>query len=322
MPSERPIGSARDPGPPADAADAARKAESARHSAEQDPPLTPLIEASTPSVLGVARLSRRPYLSDAAEGLYRSIARTVELGPGQEFVLAPCGRGVTTQFLASVSGADGAGIDPDPAMVEAAQERARDANMLAALHFDEAPLTDLPYQDDVFDFAMGEIAIGASRDPARAVAELVRVTKPMGTIMLLQLVWTRQLEPMQRDALVRQLGVKPVLLVEWKQMLRDAGVVELHVDDLTDDAVAPREPLLGVAGLADFIHLRDRMGVAYRAWQRWGWLGAWESILNGTEVRNLIQKERVLGLSLVRGTKWRPGDASRNRNDSGEDVAT
>lgn len=277
--------------------------------------VVPLSDGSAPSVVGISRLSRRPYLSDSAEALYRHVARAVELTEEEEFVLTPCGQGVSTRFLARVSGAAGSGVDPDPAMIDEAQERARRSEMLERLHFDVAPVNDLPYQDDVFDFGMGEVGLGASGDPAGAVRELVRVVKPMAPVVLLQLVWTRQLEAPRRDALIRQLGVRPMLLVEWKQMLRDARVVDLSVEDLSDEAATPRQPLLGVAGLTDFFHLRDKTGVLYRAWQRWGWQGVWETVLHGNEVRYLIERERVLGLSLIRGIKWR---ASGDEQQTGE----
>lgn len=282
------------------------------------------LESDEPSVLGVSRLSRAPYLSSGAQALYRRIARAAELTSDDEFLLAPSARGLTTRFLAQVSGASGAGVDPSAELTEDAAAAARAAGLDARLHFDAAQLDDLPYQDEVFDFAMGELGLGASGDPAAAVRELVRVVKARGTVALLQLVWTRQLEPDRAEALVRKLGVRPMLLVEWKQMLRDAGAVDLHVEDLTDAAVTPQQPLLGVAGLVDFFSLRDRTGVLYRAWRRWGWNGMWEVVLHGNEVRHLIARERVLGLTLIRATRWRgsggtsqptPGSASRADDD-------
>lgn len=281
------------------------------------PDRPPPLESDEPSVLGVSRLSRMPYLSSAAQALYRRIARTAELTPEGEFLLAPSARGLTTRFLARVSGASGAGVDPSVELTEHAAAVARAAGLGARLHFDAAPLDDLPYQDEVFDFAMGELGLGASGDPAAAVRELVRVVKARGTVALIQLVWTRQLEPDRAEALVRKLGVRPMLLVEWKQMLRDAGAVELHVEDLTDAAATPQQPLLGVAGLVDFFSLRDRTGVLYRAWRRWGWNGMWDVVLHGNEVRHLIARERVLGLALIRATRWRgSGDATRAAPDS------
>lgn len=270
-----------------------------------------VLTAGYPSILWMSRLSRRPFLTPGAEALYRRIAREADLGPGREFLLLPAARGLTTRFLSQVTGASGVGADPNPSIADDATARGLQAGFSANVHFDTAVLTDLPYQDDVFDFAMGELGLGAIDDPATAVRELVRVVKPLGTVALLQPVWTRQMEPARRDEIVRMLGVRPMLLVEWKQMLREAGAVELHVEDLTEAALSPRQPLLGVAGLIDYGSLRDRAGVLVRAWRRWGWRGVREALRHGAELRNLITRDRVLGLALIRGTKWKAASGVR-----------
>ena len=287
-----------------------------------EPPGGATLTAGHPSILGVSRLSRRPYLPPAAESLYRRIARLAELGPEREFLVAPAGRGLTTRLLSQASGASGVGADPNPSLADDATALGRDVGF-SAVHFDTASLTDLPYHDDIFDFAMGELGLGASGDPAAAVRELVRVTRPMGGVALLQLVWTRQMERDRREALVRMLGVRPMLLVEWKQMLRDAGAVDLHVEDLTDAAGAAAEPLLGIAGLLDFWSLRDRGAVLLRAWRRWGWRGVRETLRHARELRRLIGRERALGLALIRGTKWRgTTSAQRPTTDTSTDEGT
>lgn len=256
-----------------------------------------------PSAIGLARLSQRRLFPPGGIKLYRHIIRLVELGPEREFLLAPCGRGVTAQFLAESSGAAGAGVDPDAAQVEAAVARAREAGLSARLHVEQAPLDDLPYQDAVFDVAIGEIGLAASADPAAAVRELVRVTKPMGSVVLIQLIWTGHVEPERRDALVESLGVRPLLLIEWKQLLRDAGVVELYVEDWSDAAALLRQPWAtgGVAGLGT---LGDRLAVLLRAWRQWGWTGLRQALRAKRQVRTLVRDERLLGLSLIKGTKW------------------
>ena len=48
----------------------------------------------------------------------------------------------------------------------------------------------------------------------------------------------------RKEQLVQHLGARPMLLVEWKQLLRDAGVVDLHVEDWSDYA-SPFRPSMG-----------------------------------------------------------------------------
>ncbi len=249
-----------------------------------------------------ARLARSAPPGGA--DLYRHVARMVELAPGAELVVVPCGDGATVEYLAELSGAAGAGADPDQAQVDRALASAREAHRETRLHYEHAPLEDLPYRDAVFDLAVGEIGLARARDAGAAVRELARVTKPLGTVVLIQLSWNRQLDPERRRLLVETLGLTPLLVVEWKQMLRDAGVVELTVEDWFDAAralLAP-EPLVGWLG--ELLALPGRIARLLRAWRRHGVGGARDARRRAHELRRLIQKERVLALSVIRGTRW------------------
>lgn len=256
----------------------------------------------SPSALAIARLSRRPVFPLGGRDLFRRVARLIELGPGHEFLVVPCGRGVTAQFLAETSGAEGAGVDPDPELVESAQARVRRTPAGERLTFDTAPLEDLPYKDAVFDFAVGELGLAASADPAKAVQELARVTKPTGLITLIQLSWTGSVEPGDRDALIDYLGARPCLLVQWKRMLREAGVVDMLVEDWSNALGAVRRPVT-LGGLAEFPSVRDELAVLYEAWRHWGWREVRELVGREREIRRLIVQERVLRLSLIKGAK-------------------
>jgi len=255
-----------------------------------------------PSALGLTRLTRVP-VPPGGEALYRHIARLVELGPEMEFLVVPGGQGMTALLLAEATGAAGAGADPEPALVEESAARVRAAGLADRVHFERAPLDDLPYRDAVFDVVVGGIGLAAEADPMAVVRELVRVTRPLGTVVLVQLVWTGRVDAERRRELVDHLGVRPLLLVEWKQMLREAGVVELYVEDWSDAGGSGRS--LGEAGLlAEYGSLKDRLVVLHRAWQRWGWRGTRELLSRQKELRELLTRERLLGLTLIKGTRW------------------
>lgn len=258
----------------------------------------------SPSDQSIAGKGGRILFPPGGEALYRQIARTVDLGAGQEFLVAPCGGGVTTSFLQALTNAAGAGIDPDGEMVETATARARAAGHAEHLHFDVAPLEDLPYRDAVFDVAIGEIGIAAAADPERAVRELVRVVRPGGRIALVQLAWVRRVDEERERLLVEHLGGHPFLLVEWKQMLRDAGVVDLAVDDWSRAAEALVSPSASAGGLAGADSLGDRAALLWRALKRRGLDGVRDALGWGHELRRLILRERVLELSLITGTRW------------------
>lgn len=258
-----------------------------------------------PSVLDLVRLSPDPVFPPGGEALYRQIAILTELAPGQEVLDAACGRGLSTAFLASNYSVEATGLDSVPALVEEAEQRARSLGLESRLTFQTAPLDDLPFQDSVFDVTIGEVGLGASYDPSTAVRELVRVTREMGHVVLVQLVWTGSVDADRREILVQHLGARPMLLVEWKQIMRDAGCVDLRVEDWSDYASPFRPAVTGpFHDIAKIFTLRQKVAILQRALQRWGWRGVRGAIVREQEIHRLLSRQRVLGLSLVIGTKW------------------
>jgi SAM-dependent methyltransferase len=258
-------------------------------------------------VLDLVRLSSEVVFPPGGEGLYRRIGQLTDMAPGIEVLDAACGRGTAALFLARAFGVSGVGVDRDAELVNQAIQRARDEDPPPQLTFETAELDDLPYRDATFDVAIGEIGLAALGDPARAVAELARVTRPFGSVVLVQLTWTGHVEPERRELLVEHLGARPMILVEWKQLLRDAGVVDLVVEDWSD-VPSPFRP--GGAGpfpdFSEIFTLRQQAMILLRAWRRWGWRSVRGAVMREREVHRLLTRERALGLTLIRGTRWQP----------------
>lgn len=268
-----------------------------------------------PSVLDLVRLSPQPVFPPGGEALYRKIALLTELGEGRELLDAACGRGLTTAFLATNYHIDATGLDFDPALVLEAEQRARTLGLGGRVTFQHAELDDLPFQDEMFDVSIGEIGLGAYFQPGPAIRELARVTRPMGSVVLVQLVWTGNVDDGRREILVQHLGARPMMLVEWKQLLREAGCVDLRVEDWSDYAAPFRPAVTGpFHDIAEIFTLGQKVAILRRALQRFGWRGVRGAIVREQEIHNLLSRERVLGLSLVIGTKWRSeGDEATPR---------
>jgi SAM-dependent methyltransferase len=257
-----------------------------------------------PSMLDLIRLSREAVFPPGGEALYRQIGQLTELRPETEVLDVACGRGVTTLYLARTFGVTGVGVDDDPRLVDEAALRSRGAGYEGVFTFETVALDDLPYRDASFDVTIGEIGLAASADPERAVRELARVTRPFGCVVLVQLIWTGNVDAERRETLVAHLGARPMILVEWKQLLRDAGVVELVVEDWSD-APSPFRPTPSpFHDFAEIFSLRERISILLRAWRRWGWQGVKGAVLREREIHRLLTRERVLGLSLIKGTRW------------------
>ena len=261
-----------------------------------------------PPVPAVLRLVQSVVLERwraTGEDLYREVARLIEVQAGQEIVVSGCGEGVTTEWLADHTGAAVTGVDPDPERVERAEERARALPDPLPLAYQAAPLDDLPHETGVFDAAIGEPVLAAAADPERAVQELVRVTKPMGPVVLMQLTWSSDLSGEGRDLLVERLGLRPHLLVEWKQMLRDAGVVDLQVQDWTSGSPGmPRRASGAFEVPAARLSWQHKMQIVARAWRKQGLRGGAEAVEREAALLRELSRERAIGFQLLRGVKW------------------
>ena len=236
------------------------------------------------------------------EELYREVADLIEAGSGTELLVVGCGEGITAEWLAQRTGAAVTGVDPDSTRIAQAEARRRDSASESIVAFEAAPLEDLPHETAVFDAAVAETEIAAAPDPARAFAELVRVTKPLGRVVALLPTWTSEIESDDREDLVQRLGLRPRLLVEWKQMLRAAGLVDLVVQDWSDGgpsatAHTPREAMPALTW-------RQKAQITGRAWRRRGWRAARGAVRRELELLEDLSRERALGFQLVVGTKW------------------
>ena len=92
-----------------------------------------------------------------------------------------CGDG-TLVFAAAAKGARVTGIDPDPAMLSAARARATEAGLPAT--FIEARVERLPFADASFDIVASVTVLCFVSDAAGAVAEMARVLRPGGQLVL------------------------------------------------------------------------------------------------------------------------------------------
>jgi SAM-dependent methyltransferase len=255
-------------------------------------------------MLDLVRMSRRRLFPPGGVELYRQIALLTDLGPGQEILDAACGPGVCLEYFVTEHDAQGSGVDYDPAMVEVAEARARKAGLSDRMHLQHATLDALPYRDEIFDMVVGELGLTVRSDPEAAVKELVRVTKPGGKVALVQLVWKAPVEETRRRVLAEHLGTRPLMLVEWKRMLREAGVRDLHTEDWSDEETAFRPQVKKpFPDFSELFTLPEKIGILRRAWGRWGFSGVRAAISREIEVHRVLTKERILGLDLLIGTK-------------------
>jgi ubiquinone/menaquinone biosynthesis C-methylase UbiE len=111
----------------------------------------------------------------------------MHIQPGQRVLDVGCGPGVDTIALSELIGTSGRvdGVDADPAMVAAAEQRASAAGVHDRVHHYVADALALPFDANTFDAVRAERLFQHLSDPPAALAEMLRVTRPGGWIVVL-----------------------------------------------------------------------------------------------------------------------------------------
>ncbi len=254
-----------------------------------------------PAILRLVQLVTVGRWRATGEDLYREVADLSEARAGSELLVVGCGTGITAEWLAARTGAAVTGVDPVASRIAQAEARRRESAE-GIVTFEIAPLDDLPHENAVFDAAVAEPEIAAAHDPARALRELVRVTRPLGRVVALLPTWTSEIASSDREDLVQRIGLRPRLLVEWKQLLRAAGLVDLVVQDWSDGgpSSASRTPETAMPALT----WRQKAQITGSAWRRRGWRAARGAVRRELELLDDLSRERALGFQLVMGVKW------------------
>ena len=119
----------------------------------------------------------------------------LELPLGARVLDVGCGKGEMLVRLAGRWGARGVGVDPNPAFLADARQRAESRAPQAGLAFHEQPACDFPAEPDSFDAALcvgSTEAYGGYRDALRALAGIVR---PHGRVLVGERFWRRHPHP-------------------------------------------------------------------------------------------------------------------------------
>lgn len=120
-------------------------------------------------------------LSLGNDQLWRvATTRAVAPRPGQRILDLAAGTGASSVSLAK-SGAEVVAADFSPGMIAEGERRHRGIRNLS---FVEADATALPFDDDAFDAVTMSFGLRNVNEPKKALAELLRVTKPGGRLVI------------------------------------------------------------------------------------------------------------------------------------------
>lgn len=108
-----------------------------------------------------------------------ALKRAANPQPGENILDLAAGTGASSAVLAS-SGAHVVAADLSEGMIEVGRQRHPD------IEFVQANALDLPFDDDSFDTVTISYGLRNIPDTTRALKEMLRVTKPGGTVVILE----------------------------------------------------------------------------------------------------------------------------------------
>ena len=118
--------------------------------------------------------------------LKRSAIEKCRFRAGMSILDVGCGTGLETVRLAKLVSPSGKVIGIDASEKFLAEARRRAASRGLPIDYRQGDAQQLPFPEKTFDVARGERLFPYLADPERALAELVRVTKPGGPVVLIE----------------------------------------------------------------------------------------------------------------------------------------
>lgn len=130
-------------------------------------------------------------VADVLEHVKRQTYQAMHITAGDTVLDLGCGPGTDTIPLAALVGSTGTvcGVDYDPKMIQEAQARAEERHLGSQVMHYQARAHQLPFAADTFAACRSERLFQHLLQPALALAEMVRVTRNEGYIVLLDMDW-------------------------------------------------------------------------------------------------------------------------------------
>jgi SAM-dependent methyltransferase len=196
-----------------------------------------------------------------------------------------CGVGHWGMLLAQVLPSDArvTGVDRDPSWVETASARAAARGLGDRFSYRVGEAQRLPFADDTFDLTTCQTVLIHLADPAAAIDEMVRVTKPGGLVAVAEP--NNLSEAMLLDSIAARAGVDDVVELLRFQLTCERGKVALGEGD---NSLGDRVPgLFAARGLGGIeVYTNDKAGAVFPPYA-----GALQRAFND-DLRDSVARER------------------------------
>jgi ubiquinone/menaquinone biosynthesis C-methylase UbiE len=212
----------------------------------------------------------------------------MHIQPGQHVLDVGFAAGVDTIALAELIGPSGSvdGVDADPAMVAAAEHRAAAAGVHDRVHHRVADALALPFDANTFDAVRSERLFQHLSDPRAALAEMLRVTRPGGWVVVLDTDYSSSTIDSDQTDLERRLALAAAQSVRSGYVARK--LYRLFTDQgLTDISVTVRPvTVTRYAVVRDFVLDLIEPGALASGVVTEEQLDAWHAELEQADARN------------------------------------
>ncbi|OLN96331.1 Sterol 24-C-methyltransferase 1 [Colletotrichum chlorophyti] len=181
-----------------------------------------------------------------------SIARDIELKPGDRVLDLGCGRGRVAAHMATVTGAQVTGLNIDPNQVAQAREFNEKMGLQNSFTTQDMNELPLPFENSMFDAFYQIQALSLCKDLPKLFAELRRVLKPDAKISLLDWVSLPAYDPSNSEHAELMRRTKPLIGAVgtptpegFEKALAEAGFTVLRSDNASIDGL--QAPLIDKA---------------------------------------------------------------------------
>jgi SAM-dependent methyltransferase len=152
-----------------------------------------------------------------------------------------CGVATTAIEIARRYRAQVIAADISPLMLERAEANARAVGVADLVTVTSGDIVALPFDDAAFDVVIAE-AVTMFVDRPRAVAELVRVTRPGGRLLATEFCWRTPPTAEARQVFLGQVcpGMQVDTLEDWVKIYSSAGLAGLDTETGPFEMMTPR----------------------------------------------------------------------------------
>ncbi len=154
----------------------------------------------------------------------RSLFDLCHVGEARETLEVGTGIGVGAVLAARASNERVVAVDASDRMIDWARMRAREEGVENRIEFRVADVLDLPFEADRFDAVFCESVLAFVAEKEKAIAELVRVTKPGGYVGLNEAFAIGEATSPAGLELARQMGTDIVTLDAWRTLWDKSGL--------------------------------------------------------------------------------------------------